>query len=351
MRTRLGLREQVLALCGGLALSGAALWWWRGAGPVLVAVLSLQGVLLALVAQQLRATRAVARRLRAGEKVGHAQIDKRLRKTDTVVRDVATAVGSVRSEATARQRKLDKSLAVITKSPGKQMSPLERRLRVAQQADVRQLEALLNLHALVQVRRRMPPTRRWAASPDVLLDLVSWVLTHRPRAVVECGSGASTLWLGYALEQVGEGGRVVALEHEERFGEAVLAQLREHGLEEQATVRISPLRPVEVGGESFTWYDVNSLRDIERCDLVFVDGPPGEIAPLARYPALPVLADRMPPGACIMLDDAARPDEQLVLDRWAQEFPVFHREDLAYEKGAARLVRAAEGERGPSGER
>lgn len=347
MRTRLGSRGQALVLCVGLALAGSALWWWKGAAPVLVAVLALQGALFALLVHQLRATRTVERRLRAGAKAGHAQIDKRLAKTDTLVRDVATAVGTARSEVTARQRKLDKSLSSLTRAPGKKMSPLERRLRSAQQADIRQLEALLNLHALVRVRRRMPPTRRWAASPDVLLDLVSWVLTHRPRTVVECGSGASTLWLGYALEQVGEGGRVVALEHEKRFGDAVMAQLREHGLEEQATVRVSPLQPVELGGESFEWYDVNSLRDVERCELVFVDGPPGEIAPLARYPALPLLGDRMPPGACIVLDDADRPEEQQVLDRWAKEFPGFHREDLAYEKGAARLIRAADDEPRP----
>jgi len=140
----------------------------------------------------------------------------------------------------------------------------------------------------------------------------------------------------------------VALEHDERFGDAVMAQLREHGLEEQAAVRLSPLQPVELGGESFEWYDVNSLRDVERCELVFVDGPPGEIAPLARYPALPVLADRMPPGACILLDDADRPHEQQVLDRWAKEFPGFRRDHLAYEKGAARLVRSAEDDPRPT---
>ena len=54
-------------------------------------------------------------------------------------------------------------------------------------------------------------------------------------------------------------------------------------------------------------------------DLVFVDGPPGTTGPLARYPALPVLRDRCAPGARFILDDAARPDERTIINRWTRE--------------------------------
>jgi hypothetical protein len=56
-------------------------------------------------------------------------------------------------------------------------------------------------------------------------------------------------------------------------------------------------------------------------DLLLVDGPPAYAAghALARYPALPVLGDRLASGATVVLDDAERPGEQEVLRRWERE--------------------------------
>ena len=42
----------------------------------------------------------------------------------------------------------------------------------------------------------------------------------------------------------------------------------------------------------------------------------------ARAPALPVLWDRLAPGATVVLDDIERPGEQEVLRRWEGEFDV-----------------------------
>jgi len=59
----------------------------------------------------------------------------------------------------------------------------------------RQLEALQNLNAVLPANDVLPATRGWAASPDLLAVLVDLVVAERPSLVVECGSGASTLWL------------------------------------------------------------------------------------------------------------------------------------------------------------
>src|ERR1700729_201079 len=44
----------------------------------------------------------------------------------------------------------------------------------------RQLEALQNLNAVLPTSDVLPPTRGWAASPDLLLTLVDLVITERP---------------------------------------------------------------------------------------------------------------------------------------------------------------------------
>jgi hypothetical protein len=52
---------------------------------------------------------------------------------------------------------------------------------------------------------------------------------------------------------------------------------------------------------------------------LFVDGPPGAIARQVRYPAFPLLADRLAPGATVVLDDSRRSAEAAIVKAWKQE--------------------------------
>ncbi len=57
-------------------------------------------------------------------------------------------------------------------------------------------------------------------------------------------------------------------------------------------------------------------------DLLFVDGPPAtpeRAVERSRYPALPLLANRLARGARVLLDDAERAGERWVLKRWERE--------------------------------
>jgi len=58
-----------------------------------------------------------------------------------------------------------------------------------------QVQALHSLYAELDLPQGLPPTRRWAASPDFLLLLTRRVRRTKPALVVECGSGTSTIVL------------------------------------------------------------------------------------------------------------------------------------------------------------
>ena len=94
----------------------------------------------------------------------------------------------------------------------------------------RQLEALQNLSAVLPPSDVLPATRGWAASPDLLMVLVDLVITERPSLVVECGSGASTLWLALAMRRFGIDGRIIALDHDPVFGAKTRDFLARHGV-------------------------------------------------------------------------------------------------------------------------
>lgn len=206
-------------------------------------------------------------------------------------------------------------------------------------ADYRQLEALIDLRALIRPRAPLPALRGWAASPDVLHFLAETMLRRRPKLVVECGSGSSSVWLGYLAEQIGA--QVICLEHDGRYAQSSRDLIAAHDLGSVVEVRHAPLTDWKSGDEVHSWYDRAALEDITDIGLLFVDGPPGTVGPEARYPAVPLLLPRCGADMVIVLDDSERDEETAISDRWVAEHPEIECAVLRYEKGARVFTRRA----------
>ena len=168
----------------------------------------------------------------------------------------------------------------------------------------------------------LPFTGGWALGAGSLIAVVDAVLdSDDVRVVVECGSGASTVWTAAALRTLGSG-HVYALEHDGHFAAQTRDQLAAHGLQDWATIIDAPLGTVSVEGESVPWFDLAAVAALpDSIDLLLVDGPPGAIGPLARRPAYPVLRDRLRVGALVVLDDTDRAEEQAVAAAWLEDRP------------------------------
>jgi predicted O-methyltransferase YrrM len=229
---------------------------------------------------------------------------------------------------------IDSTRATVD-SNHKKMTALVNRLSTN---DYAQLEALLDLRRLVPMERAAPALRGWAAAPTTMLPLIEIVHEERPSLVVECGSGASTMWIGHALKRLG-GGRCVALEHDPDYAEVTKRDVQRHGLEELVEVRCAPVVTLPIGDEEWSWYDPSAIEDLHGIGVLFVDGPPGAIREQARYPALPVLASRLVPGAAIVLDDAERAEEAALAERWVHEWGAVGVFSSRVEKGV-RVLRA-----------
>lgn len=206
-----------------------------------------------------------------------------------------------------------------------------------------QLESSTQLLQQLKPRRPLPGTRGYRASPDFLLGLYRAILTRRPNTIVEASSGVSTLVCGYGLEQLGNGGRVVSLEHHAEYAKASADEVELHGLGAVARVAHAPLVEHQIRGETWSWYTLSGIDLPERIDLLVVDGPPRRLQDQARYPALPLLLERLAPGAQVLLDDADRASETEVVARWLSEVAGSSVERVPSEKGMVvfRLPRGA----------
>ena len=114
-----------------------------------------------------------------------------------------------------------------------------------------------------------------------------------------------------------------SLEHDPDWAAATRASLAREDLNAWATVVDAPLEPHPKAVDGGCWYAARALDELPRdgVDVLLVDGPPGNEPSIAlsRYPALPALRSRLVPGARIILDDADRPGERWVVDRWEAE--------------------------------
>ena len=162
----------------------------------------------------------------------------------------------------------------------------------------------------------LPNLGAWKADTGLLTLVTEHILAHRPKLVVEFGTGASTLVIARALQKAG-GGTLISFDQHQDFADSTRAWLGEHGLE--ADLRAVALRP-SPGGWPGRWYDHGPLPDA--IDMMLIDGPPWSIHPMTRG-AASCLFDQISPGGTVFLDDAARPGERLVARRWRKARPDF----------------------------
>lgn len=198
----------------------------------------------------------------------------------------------------------------------------------------RQLECWISLLGILNPQFPLPSARGYAASPDFLLELTKLVLEHKPKLVVELGSGLSSLVVGLALNRQ-VGGKLVTFEHDLSYLESVQKNLNNLELNENVEIVHAPLKKQLLMDEERVWYDISleSFAD-ESIGLLIVDGPPMGTDILARYPALPAFYKKLAPNAIVVVDDGKRDDEKRMVSTWNSKFELGEVRYMNLEAGA-----------------
>ena len=183
------------------------------------------------------------------------------------------------------------------------------------------VDALFSIHSIIKLRQPLPIMQDWTITSDYGHALIQEILAKSSGNVLDVGSGISTLLAGYAVEKRGNG-NVIALEHEETYFIRNKKMIADHQLTNCVKIYHCPLKKYTINGEEWLWYDISGVPAWENIEVVSIDGPPGNIQKLSRYPALPILNTKICDTAVVLLDDGDRPDEKLIVEKWKQEFSV-----------------------------
>lgn len=196
-----------------------------------------------------------------------------------------------------------------------------------------QMQDLDSLYRDYGFTRSLPRTGEWAACPDFLRIIAEKGMASKPKVIVECSSGVSTIVLARCAQLNGIG-HIYSLEHMPEFAELTRMNLKKHGLSTFATVIDAPLKTYDLNGKTWQWYSMDSMPK-ENIDLLIIDGPPGDTGKNVRYPAGPLLFPKLNKGASVFLDDADRTDEKEILSLWAGENASFQMKKYDTKKGCA----------------
>jgi predicted O-methyltransferase YrrM len=171
-----------------------------------------------------------------------------------------------------------------------------------------------------------PMARPWlggfALSPTTAAALVRLVAEVRPQRIVELGPGQSTLLLLQLRQQLHLDFSITAIEHDPGYFARLQALLA--ALPDSDAVRLvhAPLGNLAIPGWVGSWYQSEAVDAVgEDVDIILVDGPPHDTAASARYPALQFALRHLKDGGLLLLDDADRPGEAAVVNRWLTEEP------------------------------
>lgn len=164
----------------------------------------------------------------------------------------------------------------------------------------------------------------FAAGIEALNLLDARVERIRPKAILEFGSGVSTLVLAARMAALhgNTGPRVFSIDESERYLEETSRMLNSVGLAEYARLAHREVHKQVICGHATACYDIDDgfLRSflLTAPDLVFIDGPSG--GGTVRFGTLPLVLRHLDPRCTFFLDDAFREDEIEVASLW-QTFP------------------------------
>lgn len=271
---------------------------------------------------------------------------------------------------------LKDTLSAQSAEIAKQIGEFKNSLGAALSNSTKQIESFIGVNDYVNKGIKPLSFHGWPISPDIGLNIIGLIDANNYDAILEFGSGTSTVLMAKALiakyqnpdsKFISEKSdvknlslrddsyrdlpnRLITFEHNSIYFNKTLQSLKNNSLEYIVDLVHAPLVDYQYKGDNYLYYNCNEkLQELARIYkgrkakfLVLVDGPPGATNKNARFPALPHLLNNLPEHTfTIIMDDYNRPEEKEITKMWTQildsRYIQYTQEEIKCEKGCTIL--------------
>lgn len=162
----------------------------------------------------------------------------------------------------------------------------------------------------------------WALCADTIEFLVQHIRTQRPSAILEFGSGTSTLALAWAMRQahgLSDRTYVYSIDQSASYIEKTKDLLAQHDLLRHVRFLQANVIEQQIGSTTTACYYLptallHQFFEGIHPDCVVIDGPAGDNG--VRFGTIPLVCHHLAPRASVFLDDGLRDSELDTADQW-----------------------------------
>lgn len=250
----------------------------------------------------------------------HAVNENILSKYEIHTDNVCTMMKKIEEQQKEIYTQINKNLPVLIKKE------LDAKLNKS----VRHVEAFISIQQYLTHGDCITGFHGWPISPDMGVFLLEKIRERNYDAIIEFGSGVSTLLIAkglmaFNLFKDNEDKCFISFDHDEYYFTNTQSLLAYHGVESMVDLYLTPLKEWSDGTGCYKYYSCEDvlielakrIQDGSKRLLVLVDGPPGNTCANARYPALPFMSHFISNHEIDwVLDDAYRDEEKLTAELW-----------------------------------
>jgi predicted O-methyltransferase YrrM len=153
--------------------------------------------------------------------------------------------------------------------------------------------------------------------------LIAFLQRHRPRRVLEFGSGITTYCMAMLLGRMygPQNFRLLSFDQEVEYAQRTRSLIRALPSGDACRIVHAPLYRASVAGRITNFYNLRGIQDaldwLGKSEFVFIDGPFSD-GP-CRYGTLPIVRLHLALGAHFVMDDAFREKELFTASLWDKE--------------------------------
>lgn len=161
--------------------------------------------------------------------------------------------------------------------------------------------------------------------------LLNDIVINNRKCIVEFGSGISTICIAKLIQQLNlKDITVFSVDNNQEWLDIISGYLNGAIDQDKFNLIHADLCKNGLSLGSNSWYNISALEKLNdykgKVDCVVIDGPEAwyKDIELSRYPALPYIYEYLTENCSIFLDDTNRCGEQLILNKWKQNFDFNH---------------------------